>query len=153
VPLWGGAAETGEITAAATREEIPAFEPAGSLLVLYPDGVDTMLDAPALAAATTLAELGDAREIWLYSGTAARPAHATWHDDDGPAGTPQYTWSGRAAGALPTSATFAGAPVTVMVADNAATVTVTGDGTLTFADGSTLTIARGKNATYTVVLR
>lgn len=153
VPLWGGAAQRGEITAAATREEIPAFVPAGALLVLYPDGVDTMLDAPALAAATTLAELGDAREIWLYSGTAANPAHATWHDDDGPAGTPQYTWSGRASGALPASATFAGAPVTVTVAGNAVTATVTGDGTLTFADGSTLTIARGKDATYTVVLR
>lgn len=153
-PLLGGAPTAGgEITAQADRTEIPAYVPGGSLLVLYPDGVDTMLDAPALAGATTLGQTGDAREVWLYSGVAANPAHATWHDEDGPAGTPQWTWSGRAAGALPTSATFDGAPVTVSATATEARVTVTGDGTLQFADGSTLTIARGASATYEIVLR
>jgi alpha-glucosidase (family GH31 glycosyl hydrolase) len=153
-PLWSGAPTAGgEITAAAARTEIPAYVPAGSLLVLYPDGVDTMLDAPALASATTLAETADAREVWLFSGMAANPAHATWHDDDGPAGTPQWTWSGRAAGPLPASATFNGSPVAVTTSGDAVTVTVTGDGTLAFSDGSTLTIARGRSATYTVKLR
>ncbi len=153
-PLFGGAPTPGgEITAMATREEIPAFVPAGSILVLYPDGVDTVLDAPALASATTLAELDDAREVRLYSGTATNPAHAMWHDDVGPSGAPQYTWSGRAPGPLPQSATFAGVSVPVMIAGDTATVTVTGDGTLAFSDGSTLTIGRGLAATYTVVLR
>jgi sulfoquinovosidase len=153
-PMFGGAPTSGgEVTAFASRSEIPAFVPAGSILVLYPDGVDTVLAAPSLASATTLAETNDAREVWLYSGTAVNPAHARWHDDDGPTGTPQWTWSGRAAGALPTSATFNGAPVTVTAVADSATVTVTGDGTLELAGGGTLTIARGATATYKIVLR
>ena len=153
-PLFAGAPTAGgEITAFASPSEIPAYAPAGSLLVLYPDGVDTMLDAPALASATTLAEIGDDREVWLFSGTAANPAHATWHDETGPLGTAQWTWSGRPAGALPTSATFNGASVTVTTVADTATVTVTGDGSLVFAGGGTLTIARGKAATYEIRLR
>jgi alpha-glucosidase (family GH31 glycosyl hydrolase) len=153
VPLFGGAAVSGELTAAASREEIPAYVPAGSLLVLYPDGIDTMLDAPALASATTLGETAGAREVWLYSGVAARPEHARWHDDDGPVGTAQWTWSGRPAGALPSTATFKGAPVPVTVVGTTARVSLTGDGTLEFAGGGTLTIARGGNASYEIVLR
>jgi sulfoquinovosidase len=151
--LSGPPTSGGEITALASREDIPAFVPAGSILVLYPDGVDTMLDAPALASATTLADNADARDVWLYAGTAANPAHAQWHDETGPEGTPQWTWSGRAAGALPTSATFDGAAVPVSIVADAATVTVTGDGTLAFAGGGTLTIARGVSASYTIKLR
>jgi hypothetical protein len=112
-----------------------------------------MLDAPALGSATTLGETGDAREVWLYSGTATNPGHAQWNDENGPAGAAQWTWSGRAAGVLPAQATFNGAPVTVSVVGNSATVTVTGDGSLEFAGGGTLTIARGGSATYTIRLR
>ena len=64
-PLLGGAAATGTIMASAATTEIPAFVPAGTLLVLYPDGVDTVLPAPALATATTLADIGGDREVWL----------------------------------------------------------------------------------------
>ncbi len=153
-PLLSGAPTSGgEITADAPRSEIPAFVPAGSILVLYPDGIDTMLDAPGLASATTLAKTDDAREIWLFSGTAANPAHATWNDESGPVGTPHWTWSGRPAGALPTAATFNGAPITLTAAGDTVRGTVTGDGTLAFGDGSTLTIARGVTATYEIVLR
>lgn len=152
-PLFGGAPTTGgAITAFATRTEIPAFVPAGSILVLYPDGVDTMLAAPSLPAAMTTTELAGAREVWLFSGTAANPAHATWHDTDGPAGTPQWTWTGRT-GALPTSATFNGSPVAVTVLADAATVNVPGNGTLEFAGGGTLTIARETSAPTTIRLR
>ncbi|HEY5951864.1 MAG TPA: TIM-barrel domain-containing protein [Kofleriaceae bacterium] len=153
-PLFGGTPTSGgEITALAAKSEIPAFAPAGSLLVLYPDGVDTMLAAPNLTSATTLAETSDAREVWLFSGTAGNPAHAQWHDDNGPIGSPQWTWSGRPAGALPASATFNGAAVAVTTIADTATVTITGDGTLEFAGGGTLTIARGATATYKIVLR
>ena len=154
-PLFGGASTSGgEITANASRTEIPAFVPAGSILVLYPDGVDTMLPATQLASATTLAETNDAREVWVFSGTAANAEHAKWHDTEGPAGaTPHWMWSGRAAGALPAQATFNGAPVAVSVVGDTATVTVTGDGTLAFAGGGTLTIARGASAMYTIKLR
>ncbi|HSD87167.1 MAG TPA: hypothetical protein VLB44_06615, partial [Kofleriaceae bacterium] len=129
--------------------EIPAYAPAGSLLVLYPDGIDTVLPSPSLSTAT---HTGDAREVWLFSGTAANPAHAQWHDDTGPVGTAQWTWTGRPAGALPASATFNGAPVTVTVANGVARVTVNGDGTLAFDGGGTLTITRGLSATTTVAL-
>jgi len=151
-PLFGGAPVNGAITAIAPMTEIPAYAPAGSILVLYPDGVDTMLAAPALASATTLAEIADAREVWLFSGTAANPEHAQWSDNSGPAGAPNWMWSGRT-GPLPTAATFNGAPVTVDIVGDTATVTVTGNGTLEFAGGGTLTISRVIGAMTTVRLR
>ncbi|MDQ3370353.1 MAG: hypothetical protein M3680_33455, partial [Myxococcota bacterium] len=91
VPLFGGAPVSGDITATAGVTEIPAFVPAGSLLVLYPDGVATMLDAPASPATLTATEVGGDREAWLYSGTAARPEHARWHDTDGPVGAAHWS--------------------------------------------------------------
>ena len=60
-----------------------------TLLVLYPDGVETVLGATTLD-----------REVWLYPGTAVNPAHQQF------AG---YTWSGN----YTTSATFNGSPVTI----------------------------------------
>ena len=146
-PMFGGPAHSGgTITVTAPRSEIPVFVPAGALLVLYPDGVDTMLPAPARPGAVTAGEVDADREVWLYPGTAANPTRARWHDDDGPVGEPQWRWSGRSDGALPTSATFDGISVPVTIADGVATVTVTGDGTLEFAGGGTLVIARGAPA-------
>ena len=125
LPLLGGAAVSGTQMVSAPRTEIPAFVPAGAMLALYPDGVTTVLPAP-----------NDDREVWLYPGTAANAAHATQ------AG---YTWTGGTGAA--TSATFNGTPVTL----TAGAATVTGDGTLLFSDGGTLTIARGKPAARTFV--
>ena len=123
-PLLGGAAMTGAITAVAAMTEIPAFVPAGALLVLYPDGIASVwTGAP-----------GADREVWLYSGHGAL---GTWNDELGPTGTPQWTWSGRTPGVV-TTATWNGAPVAI----SGGTVTVTGDGTLVVGDGA-LTIARG----------
>ena len=155
-PLFGGAAVMGgTVTASAPLAEIPAYAPEGAILVLFPDGVDTTLPTPGQPALTTIDELGGAREVWLFSGTAARPDVATWHDDDGAAGAAQWTWSGRAAqAAAPASATFAGAPVTVTTSNGISTVTVVGDGTLSFDTGGTLVIARGlPGASVTVRLR
>lgn len=153
-PLLGTEPVSGgdDITATAERTEIPAFVPAGSILVLYPDGVDTMLASPARASATTLAEVAADREVWIFSGTADNPAHARWNDESGPLGTAQWTWSGRPAGALPTTAMFNGAPVTVTTDGRWAAVTVTGNGTLEIG-GGTLTIARPTSGTVTVRLR
>jgi len=142
--LAGPVVMGGDTIATATRTEIPVYVPEGALLVLFPDGVDTPLPAPGLPSAVTVPSIGGDREVWLYPGIAARPAHAVWHDHDGPAGAPQWTWSGRpATAALPTTATFNGAPATVTLVGGQATVTVTGDGTLAFAGGGTLAIARG----------
>ena len=147
-PLLGGAAvEGGTITAAAPPAEIPAFVPAGALLVLYPDGIDTVHAAPAAPAAVTAAMVADDREVWLYPGAAAHADHARWPDTDGAAGPAQWTWSGRPAGPAPAAATFGGAPVEVV--DGA--VTVVGDGTLEFAGGGTLVIARGLSGARTLV--
>ena len=148
-PLLSGAAVMGgERMVSAARTEIPVFIPEGSILVLYPDGVDTPLPAPALGSAVVA---GTAREVWLYSGSAANPDHATWNDRDGAAGAAQWTWSGRPAGSAPTSATFNGAPVTLTSNGEWTAVTVTGDGTLVFAGGGTLTIAR--NASTSTIVR
>jgi hypothetical protein len=133
---------TGEITATADRAGMPAYVPAGSVLVLYGNYFDTLLDAPAMASATTKAELANSREVWLYPGTAANPDHAKWNDETGPVGAPHFTWSGRTPGALPSSATFNGAAVTLSVVAGSARVTVMGNGTVAFNDGSTLTIQR-----------
>ena len=149
LPLLGGAVATGTVDAPAPTTEIPAFVPEGSLLVLYPDGVDSVLAAPALPSATTT---GDDREVWLYAGTATDAARAAWNDTAGTTDAPQWTWAGRALGAAPpASATFNGQPVTVTAQAGYATLQVTGDGTLALDGGGTLTIARGlPNAHVTV---
>ena len=147
--LTGAAAVGGELTATAARTEIPVYVPEGSMLVLYPDGVDTPLPAPALPGAVIA---GAEREVWLFAGTAANPAHATWNDDMGAAGAAQWTWTGRSASAgAPATAMFNGAPVTLASNGEWTVVTVTGDGTLAFAGGGSLTIARGKGAVPTIV--
>ncbi len=131
-PLLGGSAVSGMIAAPAAMTEIPAFVPAGALLALYPDGIDSVWTTTP----------GDDREVWLYSGHGTL---GTWNDEQGPIGAPQWTWSGRTGGAV-TSATWNGAPLAVVNG----TVTVTGDGTLVVGDG-TLAIARGKPAATVLV--
>ena len=131
-PLLGGGPVTGAITAQAATTEIPAFVPSGSLLVLYPDGIDSVwTTAP-----------GADREVWLYAGHGAL---GTWNDELGPTGAAQWTWTGRTPGAI-TTATWNGAPVAV----TNGTATVVGDGTLVVGDG-TLTIARGLPAASALV--
>lgn len=138
LPLFGGTAVSGTIDVPAPTTEIPAFVPEGSLLVLYPDGVQGTFDAD--------------REVWLWPGTAADPARAGWHDTQGVTGAAQWTWHGRALGAgLPVSATWNGQAATVTPHGSYATIDVTGDGTLELAGGGTLVIARGAgNAQVTV---
>jgi len=149
--MGGGAIAGGDHGVTAARTEIPAFVPEGTLLVLYPDGVDTALDAPGAPATVTAAAVGGDREVWLWPGQAADPARATWHDELGTTGTPQWTWAGRVAIGLPPTATFNGAPVTVTPSVGWVTVSVVGDGTLVFAGSGTLTIARGDPAARVTV--
>ena len=152
--LWGGgtALPGGVQSVTAAITEIPAFVPAGALVVLYPDGVDTPLAAPGLASAVTVPEIAGDREVWLFRGTAANPAHAQWNDEHGPAGAAEWTWSGRD-GALPTTATFNGAPVTVTQAGGAAVINVSGNGTLELGGGGTLAIQRATPGDVRVVIR
>lgn len=147
IPLLGGDHASGQITATAAITEIPAFVPAGSLLVLYPDGIDSVHPG------TGVTQPGKAREVWLYPGEATDPARAAWHDTDGPtSATPQWQWTGRPlAAGVPASASFSGAPVTLTQAADYATLEVVGDGTLSLAGGGTLTIVRGDTSVHTIV--
>jgi hypothetical protein len=133
--------------------EIPVFVPAGTLLVFYPDGVDTVVDATDTSVVTA-ADIGGDREVWLYPGTPTASV-GQWHDDDGVIGTPQWTWSGRdEALGPPTSATFDGDPVSPIAVPGGVAFDVTGDGTLSVGGGGTLTISRGlSTATVRVIVR
>jgi alpha-glucosidase (family GH31 glycosyl hydrolase) len=152
--LGGGFVDHGvgtAITVTAAKEDIPVFVPMGSIIVLYPP-FDTVLPAPA-SSATTLADVSNAREVWVYRGKALDPVHAQWNDQTGPVGTPNWIWQGDEGAvfaALPATATFNGAPVTVTTDGVTATVTVTGNGQLVF--GGSLTIARDTPGVTKVVL-
>jgi len=142
-PLLGGAAIEGGrgVTIEAPPTEIPALVPEGALLVLYPDGVETLLDAPLSPGALTGSEVADDREVWLWPGEPSGAA-GIWHDEDGPAGEAMWRWSGRGAGA-PASATWNGEPVELTSEEGAVWLEVTGDGVLELEGGGTLTIERG----------
>lgn len=134
-PLEGGAAVTmgaggGTVQATAAVEEIPAFVPAGTLLPLLPEGVDTLTDADPASGAVTLADVADDRELWLWPGGASAL-------DEG--GGLTYAWDAAALAGPVTEATWNGAPVTV-----GATIDVTGPGTLVVNGGqATLAVAGG----------
>ena len=156
-PLWGaaisvdGGADGSEINASASTLDIPAFVPAGTLLVLWPDGVDTTQSAAARPSVLTAAEVGDDREVWLWPGTAVNAEVGRWHDEHGAAEAPTWTWSGRAVDSAPASATWNGAPLALTVTTDAVVATVVGDGTLAFAGGGSLVIARGHPAAQVTV--
>lgn len=139
VPLLGGdAVAGGTVHVDAPVTEIPAFVPAGAMLVLYPDGIDTVFDSLTLK---TLASIGNDREVWLYPGGGT----STWNDATGATGDTQWTWSDRPAGrGLPASAQFNGVdvPVTADPSGLFATIDVVGDGDLIPMGGGVLHIAR-----------
>jgi alpha-glucosidase (family GH31 glycosyl hydrolase) len=140
-PLLGGPAVTvaaGEtITVGASKEEIPAFVPAGAGLVLLPEGVDTLVDASA-AGVTDLADAGDARELWLWPGGASQvDAELAWQADG-------------LTGPL-TGATWNGAPLPV-APGNVIQVTAAGAGTLVL-NGGEATLTYGGAGARTFIVR
>jgi hypothetical protein len=59
----------GEVTAAATLDECPAYVPAGTVLVLLPEGADTAVeDGVTDAGVVRVSSLADDREILLWPG-------------------------------------------------------------------------------------
>jgi alpha-glucosidase (family GH31 glycosyl hydrolase) len=90
-----------EVTASIT--EIPVLVPAGTILVLLPEGVDTVVAAAAGSGVTTLADVADDREVWLWPGGDSRFTEA---------GGLSYAWSAADLTGNPESATWNGAPVT-----------------------------------------
>jgi alpha-glucosidase (family GH31 glycosyl hydrolase) len=138
-PLAGGAAVTGAITAAAPVTEIPAYVPAGALILAWPDGVDTVRPAPAATGAVTAMDLGGDRELWLWP--AADGAARDRCEVDG---TTCYQWTPRpiSAGAA-TAATWNGAPAPVTAGPGYVEIAVVGTGTLTLAGGGTVAATSG----------
>lgn len=141
-PLLGGDALTigaggDAVTVDAPLEECPAFVPAGTALVLLPEGVDTLTSADATNV-VSLDDVGDDRELWLWPG-----GDSDWIEADGLA----YTWSASGWTGPAGTVTWNGAPASL----SGDTVTVTGTGTLA-VDSATLEVTGG-SATRQLVIR
>ena len=135
-PLLGGAAVTGTFDATAAIEDIPAYVPAGAVLVLLPDGVDTAVEVAITSAATPMSAVADDREVWLYPGGAS-----SWTEAGGEL---RYDWDGAAVTTAPTTATFESADTPVTTGPGYIEVEVSGPGTIRFEGGATLVIEGGQ---------
>ena len=128
--------------------ELPVYAPAGTVLALLPDGVDTL--APASPPLVGLAEVGDDREVIALAGadgsfTEVGGQRYLLRSTGGPGAAASLTWNGAPLAAC------AAAPVapcgSVDAAGRAAEAYVTGDGTLALSDGAaTLTTDGGAAA-------
>ena len=138
-PLLGGTALQGgqPVTVQAALTEIPAFVPAGTLLPLLPEGVDTAVAATP-AEIKTLAQAGDDRELWLWGG-----GHSAFAEPGGL----NYDWQAAAWTGPAKVATWNGKAVAVVDG----TVTVTGAGKLVLDGKATLTVGGGKAGRVVVV--
>ena len=126
--------------------ELPLYAPAGTVLPLLPDGVDTF--APATPPLVGLADVGDDREVIALAGAGGSFTEA---------GGQAYTLASTAAPSPAATLTWNGAPLSACASppvapcggvDSAAgeaAAHVSGDGTLALSDGSsTLTTAGGR---------
>jgi len=138
VPAGGG-----EVTVDVPLEEIAVFAPAGAVLVLLPESVDTLTDADAGSGIVTLADAGDDREIWVWPGGQSAFTEV--------AGL-SYDWNGSGLSGEVTTATFAGADVPIVTDASGTWVEVTGPGTLQVNGTATLVIDGGE-ATRSIRVR
>ncbi|MBI5502688.1 MAG: hypothetical protein HY907_20750 [Deltaproteobacteria bacterium] len=137
-PLWEGTTVTmpaggGETTAIAPLEDCPAFVPAGTILVLLPEGADTAVEEGGVdAAVRRVSTLGDNRQIRVWAGGSSSFVEAggrlryEWHADAADSATGELRWNG-----------------TPLDPPGMMSVTLTGNGTLSFAGGATLTVQGG----------
>ena len=145
-PLLGGAKRVAgaggvEVTVVAKMTEIPAFVPAGTVLVLLPDGVDTLTRIPGQTVPNQV-DAGDTRELWLYRGGAS-----AWTD-----GAMTTTWNAGALSATPTTGTWTpktGTPAGVVATEGA--FQLVGQGTLSFAGDAALVLVGGSSDRKTAV--
>ncbi|MGZ3406648.1 MAG: TIM-barrel domain-containing protein, partial [Polyangia bacterium] len=159
LPLFGaanGPALDGPATTsvAAPLGELPIYAPAGTVLALLPDGVDTL--APATPPLVGLADVGDDREVIAlvggngsFSETGGLRYALTSTGAPGAAAT--LTWNGAPLAAC--AATPVAPCGAVDVAGAAAEAHVTGDGTLTLSDGSATLATSGGAAARALHLR
>ena len=137
-PLFGGDAVSGTVAVRAPKEDIPVFAPAGALLVLAPERLDTTEAVAASSGAVTWADIGDDRELWLYPGGASEWSE---HGLD-------YSWTAAALAAAPQTTTWQGAPLEWRQEGAARVLDVVGPGTLD-VDGAKLVIGGGAPARST----
>lgn len=142
-PLLGGPAVTcdgtGAVEVSAPLEEIPVLVPAGTLLPLLPEGVDTFVFAAAGSGIVTLEDVGEERELWLWPGGRSEFVEVSGLG---------YSWSAEKLEGPVTAARWNGAPVAV---ENGA-LEVTGPGTLDVGGKATLTLSGGSASRKTRVV-
>ncbi len=107
-PLQGGAKVTSDgvtpLTVQAALGEIPAFVPAGTMLVLLPDNVDTPMDVTAGTGWLDLKTAQTTWEIWLWPGNtgvhpfadALTPNLFTWDPQTWDGAVTDIKWAGQA---------------------------------------------------------
>jgi sulfoquinovosidase len=144
-PLLGGDPVTlgpggGTVTVTAPVTECPAFVPAGTLLVLLPEGVDTVVTADASPDVVTLDDVGDDRELWLWPGGGS-----TWTEVAGRT----YVWDATLLDGPVTAATWNDVDVPV----EAEGIVVTGNGRLVLNGGDAELVAAGAAESRTLVVR
>ncbi len=128
IPLLGGAPIDGPVSVDvdAPVTELPLFVRSGTVLVMLPDPIDTL--APASDATVVgLAQVGDGREVIAYLGADGDFVEA--------GGLAYHLTSAREPGGTPT-ASWNGAPVTIVAADRELSVQTIGDGTLQISDAT-----------------
>jgi alpha-glucosidase (family GH31 glycosyl hydrolase) len=136
-PAWTRTDEylLGDRILVAPVAEIPAFVPAGALLVLLPEGVQSFAPVAEASGITTLADAHDDRELWLWPGGEA----VSTLEEAG--GALAYRWDGAGLTLPATSAVWNGAPV---AAEADGSYLVVGPGTLVLDGGeATLTVTGG----------
>ena len=124
-------------------EEIGVLIPAGTVLALLPEEIDTLAAADAAADVVTLTDVGDDRELWVWPGPASSLAEVSGLS---------YEWDGSALTGAVTSATFEGSAVPVTTDETGTWLELTGSGTLELNGVATLIISGGA-ADRTVIVR
>ncbi len=142
-PLLGGEPHSippvgGSLTVPAPLTEIPVFVPAGTLLVLLPAQIDTLVAAAPGSDLVTLADVGDDRELWLWPG-----GDSSWTETSGLS----YTWTATTWSGPPTRATWNGQPVDLQDGS----LTVTGNGTLEIDGTAFLEVSGGATGRELVI--
>jgi alpha-glucosidase (family GH31 glycosyl hydrolase) len=127
-----------EVVVDAPLTECPAFVPAGTVLSLLPDGVDTLVNADPAAGVTTLADVGEQREVWVWPGGQSALYEVSGHNLAWDAAD----WTGPVRNVV-----WNGEPAQLQ----GNTVTVAGNGVLTADGGATLAITGGTGDRVTMV--
>jgi len=133
----------GEVTLQVPLEEIAVLAPAGTVLSLLPDTVDTLTDADPAAGVVTLADVGDDREIWVWPGGQSSLTEVSGLS---------YEWDGGGLTGAVSAATFEGASVPVSTDATGTWVELTGPGTLVL-DGTATLVISGGDASRSILVR